>query len=81
MALVIPDDVLQSAHLSADELKREVAILLFQQERLTLAQASSLIGVSRLQFQQLLAQRNITIHYDDDDFAQDIQTMHQLGDL
>jgi len=81
MALVIPDEVLQTAHMSADELQLEVALLLFQQERLTLAQASTLTGMSRLQFQQILAQRHLTIHYDENDFAQDIQTLRQLGDL
>lgn len=81
MALVIPDDVLQSAHMSADELKLEVALLLFQQDRLTLAQASTLTGLSRWQFQQILAQRNLTVHYDSNDFAQDLLTLRQLGEI
>ena len=40
MSLVIPDEVLHSARMSAAELSQEVAILLFQKDKLTLGQAS-----------------------------------------
>lgn len=36
MSLVIPDEFLQIAHISEADLKLEIAILLFQQEKLTL---------------------------------------------
>jgi predicted HTH domain antitoxin len=42
MSVIISDEILQSAHLTADEMRQEIAILLFQREKLTLAQASSL---------------------------------------
>jgi predicted HTH domain antitoxin len=58
MSVVISNEVLQATQLSAEEFLHEVAILFYQQKRLTLAQTD------RLSFQQLLASRDIAIHYD-----------------
>ena len=35
MSLVIPDDILRAANMSASEMRREIAALLFQQDKLT----------------------------------------------
>jgi predicted HTH domain antitoxin len=79
MSVVIPDEVLRSSGMTGPELLQEVAILLFQRERLTLAQASRLAGIGRLQFQHLLASRRIPVHYDVADFEQDLETLRDLG--
>lgn len=81
MPVTIPDEVLTAAHLSGAELKRELALALFQQQRLTLAQASHLAEVKQLEFQALLADRQIPIHYGVEDFRDDIETLRQLGRL
>ena len=75
MSLEITDDILHAAHLSADEPCREIAILLFQQERLTLGQAAE------LDFQRMLAERGIAVHYGIAEFEDDLTTMRSLGDL
>ena len=54
---------------------------LFQKERLTLGQASRLAGMNQLEFQRLLAGRQIPIHYGVSDFEQDLQTLRELGRL
>jgi predicted HTH domain antitoxin len=77
MALTISDDVLAAAHMSEGELKRELALTLFQQERLTLAQASRIAEMSQLAFQALLAERQIPIHYGVEEFREDIRTLHR----
>ena len=81
MPVTIPDEVLTAAHLSEPELKRELAIALFQQERLTLAQASRLAEVDQLTFQAQLAERQIPIHYGVEEFDEDVQTLRKLGRL
>ncbi len=81
MSLVIPDDILRAANMSAGELRREIALLLFQQEKLTLGQASEFAGISQLEFQQLLASRRIAVHYDAQDFTDDLDTLRRLGQL
>lgn len=77
MSVVIPDEVLRTIHMSADELLQEIAVLLYQKEKLTLAQASRLSKMSRLQFQFLLASRRIPIHYDIVEFESDLKTLRE----
>jgi predicted HTH domain antitoxin len=81
MSLVIPDDILRAANISAGELRREIALLLFQQDKLTLGQASDFTGMSQLEFQRLLASRQIPIHYDRREFADDLETLRRSGQL
>jgi predicted HTH domain antitoxin len=81
MGLQITDDELQAARLSAEELRREIAVFLFQQDRFTLGQASTFAGMSQLDFQRLLASRQIPIHYDIADFDEDLRTLRAQGDL
>ena len=75
MSIVISDEVLSATRLTAVELTQELAIALFQREKLTLGQASQLATMNQWQFQQLLASRQIPIHYDIDDFEADLQTL------
>ena len=79
MSVVISDEVLQSAHISSDELLQEVALMLYERGRLTLGQASTLAGVSQLQFQFLLASRHIPLHYDVSEFEADLRTLRETG--
>ena len=78
MPVTIPDDVLSAARLTEQQLKQELALTLFREERLTLAQASRLAETSQLAFQSLLAERKIPIHYGVDEFREDLQTIHSL---
>lgn len=50
MSIVIPEDLAHSARLMAAELLQELAVALFQREKLTLGQASRLAGMSQWQF-------------------------------
>jgi predicted HTH domain antitoxin len=77
MLVTIPDEVLAAAHLSEPELKQELALTLFQQERLSLAQASRLAEMPQLAFQALLADRQIPIHYGIEEFREDLRTLNQ----
>ncbi len=81
MSVVIPDNIVQATHMSEMELKQEIAILLFQKEKLTLAQAAELASMTQLHFQHLLASRSIPIHYDVQDLEDDIKTLRKLGQL
>ncbi|MEW6201365.1 MAG: UPF0175 family protein [bacterium] len=81
MSIIIPDDILQSTRMTEKELKQEIAVLLFQMDKLTLAQASRLAGVNMLQFQHLLASRQIPLHYDVAEFEEDLKTLKDLSRL
>ena len=78
MTVTLSDELLRSAHINEAELKAELAVTLFQQDRLTLGQASSLAGIPQLDFQRLLASRRIPIHYDDEAMEEDLQRVRGL---
>lgn len=75
MSLVISDEFLRTAHVTEADLKLEIAILLFQQEKITLGTASLFLGMSQLEVQRILGSRKIPIHYGIEDFRQDMSTL------
>ena len=81
MSIVIPDDIVYTTHMTPAELMQEIAVLLFQREKLTLGQASRLASLDQLQFQFLLASRRIPVHYDIAEFEADLKTMQEMGRL
>lgn len=81
MSVTITDDVLDAARMSETELRQELAVMLFQKERLTLAQAARLAGLGRLRFQHILASRDVPVHYDVAEFEADLETLRDLGRL
>jgi predicted HTH domain antitoxin len=79
MHLVIEDETLAAARMSAEKLKLELAILLYGRERLTLGQAARVAGVGQWQFQQTLAARCIETHYDQGELNTDLMVLDRLG--
>ena len=64
--------MLQSAHLTEAELRIELSVALFQQDRLTLGQAASFANLPQLDLQRILAARRIPLHYGLDAMEQDL---------
>lgn len=81
MSVVIPDDILQSARMSEAQLKLEIAIMLFQQDKISIGKARRLAGINLLEFQHEIARRGICIHYDVEEFEEDIKTLQEMGRL
>lgn len=81
MSLTIPDEIIRSTKMSISELAQEIAIMLYQKNKLTLSQASHLADMSILRFQHLLASRQIPINFDEDDLNQDLKALEELGRL
>jgi predicted HTH domain antitoxin len=79
MSLVISDEVLQTIQMSESELLTEIAILLFEQERFTLGQASRFPKMNQLQFQRLLASRKIPLHHDIAELRDDVKSLEANG--
>jgi predicted HTH domain antitoxin len=69
---------MEAARLTPEELKLEIAIVLFRRGCLTLAQASRFCGISRIRFQKELASRETPIHYTSNDFDDDLATLDEL---
>jgi predicted HTH domain antitoxin len=81
VSVTIPDEVLQSARMTEPEPRQEIAVTLFERERITLAQAARLAGTDGLRFQYLLASRGIPVHCDVAEFEADLQMLRELGRL
>jgi len=82
MSLTIPDDLLAAAHISQEEALQELAIALFQQERLTSGKAAQLARMTKPAFQELLRKRKIPLYRPTiEDFEQDLATLRRLGEL
>lgn len=62
--LTIDEKYLRASGYSEGEFLLEIAILLYQQERLSLRKAASLAGLHWLKFMQELDRRQIKLHYD-----------------
>jgi predicted HTH domain antitoxin len=73
MPLTIPDEILDATRMTEGELRQEVTVLLFEKEKLPPAQASHLAGLDRLQFQHLLASRQIPVHDGVDGLERDLR--------
>jgi predicted HTH domain antitoxin len=81
MNIVVPDELLTITRMTEAEMRQEIAVMLFQKEKLTLAQASRFAGINRIAFQHLLASRQIPMHYDIEDFDNDIKNLREMGRL
>jgi len=77
----ISQDILDSARVTVDELKIEIAVSLYAQGRLSIGKARELAGMSLWKFRQLLAFRRIPPHYDEIDLEEDVATLRELGRL
>ena len=81
MTLTIPDDILTAAKITEEELKLEIAILLYQQKKLSIGKARHLAGMHLIEFQKELSRREICINYDVEDLQVDIENLKELGYL
>ena len=79
LTLEIPDDLTETSQFTESDWLREIAIALFQQERISLGRASKIAGLHVIEFQKLIASRGICIHYDVEDFQEDIEYLRQQG--
>lgn len=79
--LEIPQGILDAAHLSLADLRLELALALYAQNRLSLGKARELAGLTLWEFRQWLATRRIEAHYTAADVQDDLNTLRELGRL
>lgn len=82
ITLEIPDETLNVCGMTEAEFKLEIAVMLFQADKLTLGQASTLAEINKGRFEQVLKERNIPLYtYDVEDFELDLKNLRKLGRL
>ena len=81
VAIEIPREVVHATKMSLEELKRELAIHLFQQGKLSFGKAKEMAGMTVWAFQQLLGARGILVHYGLEEYEEDLEALKELGRL
>lgn len=79
ITLNLPDSLSQTETFNQKDWFREIAVALFEQERVSLSRASTIATMDIMEFQKLLAERGICVHYDVADFEQDVQHLRDRG--
>jgi len=80
MAFILEDDVaLALSDLTPEQTRLALAVGLFAENRLTLAQAADLAGLDRLGFQRHLSARGIPLHYGQEGFDMDLAELARRG--
>ncbi|MCB0565981.1 MAG: UPF0175 family protein [Phaeodactylibacter sp.] len=78
--LLIKKETLEKAEMSGEELLIELAVYLYDKERMSLGQARNLVGMDVLSFQRELSKRDVYIKYDVEDLEEDLKTLKKLRD-
>ncbi len=81
ISIEVPREVLHAARMTAEELKQELAVHLFERGRLSFGKAREMAGMTAAVFQQLLGSRGICVHYDVAEYQEDMATLKALGRL
>lgn len=79
MPLVVDDEFLRASGLSEAEMRLELAILLYREDRLSLGQASRLAQLPQARFLDLLSERQVPVHYGIAELEHDVETLRRLG--
>jgi predicted HTH domain antitoxin len=77
LKLEIPDEVLSALKIPLKErdaeLRKELALSLYQRGALSIGKARALAGMNLWSFEELLGQRRIQRHYTEEDLKEDIK--------
>jgi len=79
MPIVIPDEILEGSGLTVEDIRLDVAISLYQREKVSLGKAAEIAGMNRWEFQKELAERKIPLNYSISDLEKDFQTILNMG--
>ncbi len=75
----IPKEILHATRMTPQDIRIELAILLFQQGKLSFGKSRELAGKTVWEFQQMLGARNIPVHYDLEDYEEDLKSLKELN--
>jgi predicted HTH domain antitoxin len=79
MNVVIPDHIFQATQMTEDELKLEIAIMLYKQEKISSGKVRAWTGLTVIEFQHELAKRGLCLNYDVEDLQADVETLQSMN--
>jgi predicted HTH domain antitoxin len=80
MTITVPLPIALERTMPPARAKLHLAIGAFAAEEVTLGQAAEIAGVSQTELMRELSRRRIPLHYDSEEFAEDLQTIARLND-
>lgn len=78
MKIEIPDDLVTAAEITEQEALQFLALSLYQNDRLTLGNASRLCNLAQSDFIDLMAAYGVSLNYDADDLEEDLDNLRKL---
>ncbi|MEO1808831.1 MAG: UPF0175 family protein [Bacteroidota bacterium] len=78
MDLLIKEEILKQAEITAEELILEIALHLYDSGRFSMGQARNLAQLDQISFQKELAKRDIYIKYDIEDLNTDLSNLRKI---
>ncbi len=78
MVISIDEKILNWKKIPQEEIKLDLALGLFIDFKVTLAQAAAISGMSQGRFMEELAGRKIPLHYDINDYNDDLNVIKEL---
>lgn len=81
MGLIIKEEVLLNANMSAEDLLIEIAVHLYDIGKLSLGQARQMAGLDQISFQQEMSKRNVLIKYDHEDLMDDLNAIKNFMEI
>ena len=76
--LIISGNILEELRITPSELMIDLAVYLYDKERLSMGQAKKLAGLTQIEFQKEMSKRGVFIKYDIEDFEKDLETLNSL---
>jgi predicted HTH domain antitoxin len=74
MLIELPDNVLEHL-LNKQKMLLEIAIYLFEKDKLTLGKAAEFAGIPKMQMQNEIGGRGINMHYDEEMLENDLKSI------
>jgi predicted HTH domain antitoxin len=75
--LIISGNILEGLKISPAELMIDIAVYLYDKEKLSMGQAKKLAGLTQIEFQKELSKNGVLIKYDIEDFEKDLKNLFQ----
>lgn len=75
MAIIIHDRDISTLKMPENQLRLEIALFLYAKGNVSMGRASKFAGISRLEFQKTLGEREINVNYDEEAFLDDLRAI------
>ena len=79
MTIEIPDEIVKREDYKIKDFMLDIAVMLYQNKRISLAKAASIVKLNRLEFQAVLADKGVYIHYTIEDLNKELENLKKIG--